>query len=123
MANEKVRLRREIAARLLLLREMRFTNASEMARSIRLTPQAWYNYEKGRRALDASVARAVVETYHVDFNWIFAGSTSSLSRKLAREIAEQLEKPPGPKIKRKKRRKTARAKVETPAKGGDLYTD
>lgn len=117
MDEEKKLLRREIAARLLLLREMRFPdNASEMARSLRLTPQAWFNYETGRRTLDAFVATIVVKTYGVDFNWLYGGTTKTLDRALAREIIAQTAKPLRKKKKRRPRRKSPRPVVEISAK-------
>ena len=81
MAKSKKR-RKEIAGRLLLLRERLYGNASEMARSVRLSPQAWYNYETGRRSLDIDVAAIVVEEHGVDFNWLYGGDPNHLSPKL-----------------------------------------
>lgn len=76
------RRRKEIAGRLLLLRERKYGNASEMARSVNLTPQAWYNYETGRRALDVDVAAIVIEEHGVDFNWLYGGDAGHLPRKV-----------------------------------------
>lgn len=116
MDEEKKLLRRAIAARLLLLRELRFpANASDMARSLGLTPQAWFNYETGRRTLDAFVASLVVKTYDVDFNWLYGGTTKTLGRDMARAILAQSAKPRRKKTKWRPRRKPARAQVEKAA--------
>jgi hypothetical protein len=72
----------EIAGRLLLLRERLYDNASEMARSVKLTPQRWYNYETGRRALDADTAAIVVEEHGVDYNWLFGGRLDTLKKEV-----------------------------------------
>lgn len=81
MASRKMKLQKEIADRLLLMRVLLFGNASDMARSVKLTPQRWYNYETGRRALDADVATIIVEEHGVDFNWLFAGKTKPMAKK------------------------------------------
>ena len=85
MSSKKITKRqREIAGRLLLLRERLFDNASKMARSVNLTPQRWYNYETGRRALDVEIAAIVVEEHGVDFNWLYGGSVATLKPKMRR---------------------------------------
>lgn len=95
-------LQYEIAGRLLLLRVRLFKNASAMARSVNLTPQAWYNFETGRRSLDASVALKIVEACGVDFNWIFAGRSIKVSRK-ARALIINALGPPAKPARRKQR--------------------
>jgi hypothetical protein len=85
LSSKKITKRqKEIAGRLLLLRERLYGNASEMARSIKLTPQAWYNYETGRRALGVEIAAIVVEEHGVDFNWLYGGDTSTLKPEIKR---------------------------------------
>jgi hypothetical protein len=85
LSSKKITKRqKEIAGRLLLLRERLYGNASEMARSIKLTPQAWYNYETGRRALGVEVAAIVVEEHGVDYNWLYGGDPSRLKPKIKR---------------------------------------
>jgi hypothetical protein len=107
-------LRYEIASRLLLLRVRLYEqNASAMARSIKLTPQSWYNFETGRRALDPDTATLIVEVYGkqhrtkgLDFNWIYTGQVETETfRKL-------LETGPEPTPARRKQRKPR--KKQTP---------
>jgi hypothetical protein len=117
--SKRIKLRREVAERLLLLRELKFTNnASDMARSVGLTPQRWYNYETGRRGLDLDTACVVIEEHGVDFNWLYAGSTRGLSRGLARALAEQQAKVRPPKTKRKKRAKRVHVPVDPSTPNG-----
>lgn len=101
---KRIKLRREIAERLLLLRELKFTdNASEMARSVGLSPQRWYNYETGRRILDLDTALVVIEEHGVDFNWLYAGNMKGLDGSLARALKRQQKKPRPRKPPRHKR--------------------
>jgi hypothetical protein len=85
-----------------LLREKLYGNASEMARSIKLTPQRWYNYETGRRALDIETAAIVVEEHGVDYNWLYGGRLDTLTPKLRKLLAKKSpgERQPKPKRKR-----------------------
>ena len=84
---------REIAGRLLLLREKLYGNASEMARSMSLTPQRWFNYETGRRALDVDTAAIVVEQHGVDFNWLYGGRVDTLKPKLRKLLLSDAKQP------------------------------
>jgi hypothetical protein len=100
----------EIAGRLLLLREKLYGNASEMARSVKLTPQRWYNYETGRRALDIDTAAIVVEEHGVDYNWLYGGRSDTLKPKLRKLLGDQHHG----KRERKAKRKRARAAKPKP---------
>jgi hypothetical protein len=113
-----ITIRREVADRLLALREVKFSgNASEMARSLGLTPQRWFNYETGRRALDYETAWIVVEVHSVDYNWLYGGVFKGLSRKLAEALRSKPADVRRLKRKRKKRgdskRGKPRVKVDT----------
>jgi hypothetical protein len=94
----------EIAGRLLLLREKLYGNASEMARSINLTPQRWYNYETGRRALDIDTAAIVVEEHGVDYNWLYGGRIDTLKPKLRKLLTDREKGNSESKPKRKRAR-------------------
>lgn len=87
MVRKVEKIQYDIAGRLLLLRIRLYGNASEMARSVKLSPQSWYNYESGRRALDAVVAAAVVEAHGVDFNWLYGGRVDKLKPKIRKLLA------------------------------------
>jgi hypothetical protein len=95
LASKRKKKQREIASRLLLLRERLFDNASDMARSVKLSPQAWYNYETGRRSLDAEIAAIVVEEHGVDYNWLYGGSLDTLEDEV-RKLIEGGGQPPQP---------------------------
>lgn len=112
MRTERKILRQQIAARLLLLREVHFTNASDMARSLGLTPQSWFNYETGRRQLDAFVATLVVRTYNIDFNWLYGGTATTLAKAVAKDLLAQSTKPRRKKKPRKPRRRPNQFQVE-----------
>ena len=73
-----------------------------MARSVNLTPQRWYNYETGRRALDVEIAAIVVEEHGVDFNWLYGGSVATLKPKMRRLLLGDPKQPhPATNSKRK----------------------
>jgi hypothetical protein len=87
-SKESKDLQREIASRLLLLREVfHGNNASAAGRSVQLTPQAWYNYETGRRSLDLNVAKKLCEAHEVDFNWLIGGSDKHLKKTVKAKLA------------------------------------
>lgn len=84
-------LRREIAARLRKLRDAVNPNASEMARSVGLTAQTWYNYEVGRSSMPPEIGQRLCKVYRVDFNWLIGGWTSGLSPMLRAALAPDEE--------------------------------
>jgi len=110
LSSKKItRRQKEIAGRLLLLRERLYGNASEMARSVKLTPQAWYNYETGRRALGVDIAAIVVEEHGVDYNWLYGGDPSTLKPKIKRLLLVGDPKQLRPEVRgTKPRRKSTR---------------
>jgi len=100
---------REIASRLLLLRERLGVNASTMARSVQLTPQRYYNYETGRRPLDADVAALVCEEHGVDYNWLYGGSVASLPKQVRKLLLGIVEAETNKDAEAKKPRRTKSA--------------
>lgn len=127
MASKGKKRQKEIAGRLLLLRERLYGNASEMARSVKLTPQRWYNYETGRRALDADTAAVVVAEHGVDFNWLYGGTLDSLKPKVRQLIQQgnvKASKTIGavePKSKPKRKRATRSRKPPLDDNGADPH--
>lgn len=87
----EIRLQLEIAARLQLLRDFKYDTATDLARSMQLTPQRWYNYETGRRSLDAYIAVLFVEETGVDFNWVFSGRLDTLKPSARRMVEAAME--------------------------------
>jgi hypothetical protein len=87
-SKESKKIQREVAGRLLLLREVfHQNNASEAGRAVKLTPQAWYNYETGRRQLDLNVAKQVCEAHGVDYNWLYSGDDKRLKKSVREKLA------------------------------------
>ena len=121
MASKGKRRQKDIAARLLLLRERLFDNASDMARSVHLTPQAWYNYETGRRALGADIAAIVVEEHGVDYNWLFGGTLDTLEPKVRKLLISgdpYQPQPVGRVVAKPKRKRKTRSRSRK-TRGGD----
>lgn len=104
MSRKVKKIQYDIAGRLLLLRVRLYGNASEMARSVNVTPQSWYNYETGRRALDAFVAAKIVEAHGVDFNWLFTGGRMTRMKPKIRKLLAS----GGPVIKPARRKQRAK---------------
>ena len=119
MSSKKITKRqKDIAGRLLLLRERLYGNASEMARSVKLTPQAWYNYETGRRALGVEIAAIVVEEHGVDYNWLYGGDPSTLKPKIKRLllVGDPKQLQPETRMTKARRKNARRPAPKTPSK-------
>lgn len=65
--------RRKIAARLTELRGFYNVEQLEIASAIRISPQRWHNYEKGKRPLDLDVVIDLCERYDINADWLLRG--------------------------------------------------
>lgn len=75
-------------------------SAAAFAQTVDITPQAWNNYEKGRRRIELDQAMKLVRRYGVSLDWIYRGEPWMLRPELQEKLTPS---PPPPRASGKRR--------------------
>lgn len=75
-----------VAARLERVREISGLNKKDFAESLDMSPQAYGDYENGRRDLPLSVAKKLRKRHSVPLDFIYFGKRDDLPHKIAMQL-------------------------------------
>jgi transcriptional regulator with XRE-family HTH domain len=76
----------EVGKRLRATRQALDIHQAGIARIANISPQAWSNYEGGRRKPEMKEAVHLCELFALTLDWIFRGRIDTLPRELAKKI-------------------------------------
>lgn len=75
--------REAICQRLTKIREYSGRNKKEFSESLNMSPQAWGEYENGRRDLPLPVAKKLREVYAIPLEFTYFGNKADLPHRMA----------------------------------------
>mgnify|MGYP003135924446 CR=1 FL=1 len=78
--------RAAVSARISRIREISGATKKDFAESLGMSPQAWGDYENGKRDLPLSVAKRLRKTYSVPLEFTYFGIKSDLPHRIAKEL-------------------------------------
>lgn len=78
--------REAVCARLTRIRELSGLNKKEFSSRLNMSPQAWGEYENGKRDLPLSVAKKLRKIYSIPLEFTYFGIRSDLPHRIATEL-------------------------------------
>ena len=78
--------REAVSARLKRIREISGLNKKDFSSRLDMSPQAWGEYENGKRDLPLSVAKQLRKTYSIPLEFTYFGIRSDLPHRIAIEL-------------------------------------
>nr|WP_242532146.1 helix-turn-helix transcriptional regulator [Salipiger thiooxidans] len=78
--------REAVCARLTRVRELSGLNKKDFSDKLGMSPQAWGEYENGKRDLPLSVAKKLRKAYSIPLEFIYFGNKSDLPHRIATEL-------------------------------------
>lgn len=78
--------REAVCARLTRIRELSGLNKKEFSSRLDMSPQAWGEYENGKRDLPLSVAKKLRKIYSIPLEFTYFGIRSDLPHRIATEL-------------------------------------
>lgn len=86
MLEELEDAREAVSARLQRVRELSDLNKKEFSAKLDMSPQAWGEYENGKRDLPLTVAKKLRKVYLIPLEFIYFGNKSDLPHRIATEL-------------------------------------
>lgn len=86
MLEELEDAREAVSARLQRVRELSDLNKKEFSARLDMSPQAWGEYENGKRDLPLTVAKKLRKVYSIPLEFIYFGNKSDLPHRIATEL-------------------------------------
>lgn len=83
---------KDVAARLIQLREALGINAAQLCRRAGIKPNAWSNYEKAVNRISVDEAAKVRRAFGVTLDWIYHGDLSGVRSDVAEKL-QAVERP------------------------------
>ncbi|MGR1582463.1 helix-turn-helix domain-containing protein [Thalassobius sp. S69A] len=78
--------REAVCARLTRIRELSGLNKKEFSSRLDMSPQAWGEYENGKRDLPLSIAKKLRKIYSIPLEFTYFGIRSDLPHRIATEL-------------------------------------
>ena len=78
--------REAVCERLTRIRVYSKLNKKEFSESLNMSPQAWGEYENGRRDLPLPVAKKLREVYAIPLEFTYFGNKADLPHRMATEL-------------------------------------
>ena len=78
--------REAVATRISRIREISGLNKKDFAANLGMSPQAWGDYENGKRDLPLPVAKKLRKVYSVPLEFTYFGIRSDLPHRIATEL-------------------------------------
>ncbi|NDW33809.1 helix-turn-helix transcriptional regulator [Salipiger sp. PrR007] len=75
-----------VAARISRIRELSGLNKKDFASRLDMSPQAWGDYENGKRDLPLSIAKKLRSVYSIPLDFTYFGIRSDLPHRIATEL-------------------------------------
>lgn len=86
MLEEQQDAREAVCARLQRVREISGLNKKDFSSRLDMSPQAWGEYENGKRDLPLSVAKQLRKTYSIPLEFTYFGIKSDLPHRIATQL-------------------------------------
>lgn len=78
--------REAVCARLTRIRELSGLNKKDFSARLDMSPQAWGEYENGKRDLPLPVAKKLRKVYSIPLEFTYFGNRSDLPHRIATEL-------------------------------------
>lgn len=83
-----------VAARILRVRQIKGLTKKDFAQTLMMSPQAYGDYENGRRDLPLTVAKRLRKTYQIPLEFTYFGKTDDLPQRIASALSSRhMDKP------------------------------
>lgn len=86
MLEDQQDAREAVSARLQRVREIIGLNKKDFSAKLEMSPQAWGEYENGKRDLPLSVAKQLRKIYAIPLEFTYFGIKSDLPHRIAIEL-------------------------------------